>query len=306
MELQGELSWQTFPRGRIKVMLMAPVATVVGGKVYVHGGFGTRSYPLFAFILRTRKWKQLKGCKYRYAHNCALVDDKLFILGGARDGVYNLPIEAYDLTLGEVETLERCRLTVRVAAFVERVGEIIIVGNRRLNTALEVVGLNVYDKKFAAFKTTGEQPSNSPGQALVVCEQKLFLLSPNPDRRSILYVLSFGVVRTATWSKLQTFGTLLPCLRYSALQVVDSLILCFGGVDANHLPTRDLYVVDPKTGIVSVARSSTVSSTNHGLKIHGTWPAANAKMGSASAQDRMWLFGGRDGGHITELKFRQK
>lgn len=299
MRIRGTLKWACAPLNHPGFDLDGPAAILVGGDVYVHGGFGTKRFPFYKFSLATRQWTSIGGCAYRYSHSCVLVDDKIYIVGGARAGTINLPIEAFNLPSGVTEEFEPCITFKELAVFVESQRQIVILGRLSGGRTLETFGFDVDGKRLSMYRVTAgdRRPNLSHGASVVECNQRVFFMwRPSKDRSSIS-VLTIVTRKTAHWAELKLNGDTLPTVRLNALEVVDGLILCFGGRTTGNDNSTHACFIHPLTHeVTGVGVGSSIQHV-------GNVPAASYEMGSASTQNKLWLFGAMHGKSIVEAEF---
>lgn len=299
MSIKGEVRLKVGELGHPIHALEGTTAALVGGDIYVHGGFGTRRYPLYKFSLTTKQWTSIEGCTYRYTHSCMLVDDSLYIVGGRSSGRGDLPIEVFDIALGRTLQYEKCPTEEERALFVESRRTIVILGRLREKSGLHTLGFNVDTKRLVEYRTTGERPSGlSQGASVVECNQKVFLMSSGSEDQAQISVLFLGPVTTAIWTQLRLAGAFVPVLRYSSLEVLEGLIVCFGGATMQGRGSSQIYFIHPFTGEVAEVGSN--------IRRVGAVPGFSAEMGSVSTQNKMWLFGAAHGKKQVEMEFRKE
>lgn len=303
MVFEGTLKWRQHPLFHPgKIAVLAPALTLVGGYMYVHGGYGTRGYPFYRYSLTTKEWHVLGGVAYRYSHSTVLVDDKMYIIGGGRPRNYNLPIEAYDL-VNTVHEHKGCRASKQVATYVESRKEIIILGTVASANGVQAFGFHLDSACIVPYRITGgAAPRDSFKAQVAASGQKLFLLSRDFQVGNVLSMLTLGHGHSAEWSQVVLQGAAVPQTNFHCFQLVNRHLVLFGGQTNNQVIPDTLLLVDPDT-LEAVQIGPT--STHESLGYTGIWPNPPVEAGSVAAGEKLWVFGGRSNPKIIELEYAQ-
>ena len=300
MVIQGTLRWKEYPLNHPMVKkLYASVLTLVGGSIYVHGGFGME-YGFYRFSLVTRKWTKLQAFKCWYEISNVLVDDKIYVFGGSRDAKDILPIEAYDILTDTVEEFPRCEALLQVSTYVESRREIIIVGPVVVGQSAQVFGLNVDTKAITQYTTTaGKAPKCMFKGDLLVCGRRIFFFSRFLLYGGVFSMLSLGPGHNAAWSKLTLKGAAIPPTRSQVISETNGLLVVFGGRERTPQTPDSVVLIDTYTN-EAVKVGPTFRHPN--LQYEGNWPKPPVQAGTGSSNGRLWLFSGEMSSNIIELE----
>lgn len=303
MVIKGTLKWKEYPLNHPEnIRLLGPAIVLVGDAVYIHGGFGSRQHPFYRVALTTRRWRRLPNLEYRYGHSNVLVNDKIYVFGGARSDRSNLPIEAYDLVTNTVEAFDRCEASRQLTAYVESRREVIITGIRTGQLGVQVFGFNVDTGSIASYRITGgEAPTSSYKAGLVLSGHRLYYLSKKLHGARI-FVLTLGRRHEAAWSVLELRGPALPKTVHFVFQVVHGLLVQFGGRKLGQSTPEELYLVDPLNLETVHVRPLSQQTDIFYEGNWRNWPKPPIEAGSAAANGKLWIFGGRSNPKILELE----
>ena len=277
--------------------LINATTTLVGSFVYVHGGEGRSACPLYRFCLVSGKWVKLKGAPYRYKHTCILANDKLYLIGGVRNGRRDLPLEIYDLAVETSEEFNGCDEPNQIAAYLESRQQIMILGGI---SRIRTYGFDVETNVLMAYLTRGETPPYHTRQCLIAEDEQLYFTTQSrniDDNRTTLYMLKLAASYSATWSKLKLPGSGLLVHSLSLLQASNGLIICFGADRVER--SFQLFIIDPSTGEATRAGTTITESS---WSWTGSWALANTDVSSFVRQGTIWIVGGRQYSTIVKLE----
>ena len=304
MVIQCTLKWKEYPLNHPgKISLLGPVVVLVSGSIYVHGGFGTRTWAFYRVSLETRRWIKLTGLNYRYSHSGVLVDDKTYIFGGRSSIRNTLPIEAYDMVTNTTTEFEPCKASRRKVAYVESRRQVIIVGIVPGHKHAKVFGFNVDTGAITPYRTSGGLgPTSTYKSSLVVASQRtLFFFKTHYDGNPI-FTLTLGRAQEATWSTLTLRGVSFLNIRRDGFQMVQGLLILFGHAMRDRTVSEDIVIVDPQNlEAVQVRPTSLPQNINY----EGKWPKLPVEAGSVASNGKMWIVGGRSSQKIIELELER-
>lgn len=298
MSIHGTLKWKSALLHHPAGSLVGPAAILVGGDVFVHGGFRTRRYPFYKFSLSTKQWTSIEGCAYRYGHSCVLVEDTIYIVGGTSFNRTKLPIEGYDLLLSRTLQYEQTDTTAELAAYVESCRRIVILGVLGGSIFLDAFGFDVDAKRLTKYRvSSGRRPYYSHGASIVECNQKVLFMSRPRRHKLTLFMLTIKPDYSARWEEIRLTGDALPVLQGNVLEVVDGLILCFGGKKARNETSKKAFFIHPRRFEVTQVEDGSA------VQQEGVEPSDGFEMGSVSTQNKLWLFGAAHGNKFLEAEF---
>ena len=308
MRIAGELSWKqrglAHPVTREAHTLTYHTVTLVGGRVYVHGGFETENAPFHYYTIVSERWTKVPGVRYRFGHTSLLVDDKIYMIGGGRNASFRVPIEAFDLLTHSVDVVEaECQATQHSAAYVPSRRQIFIVGRMPGHKGTKMLCFDVRSKKLVKLTTKGKKPPMRRFVSKLLESKEKVLLLSGEDQLTHLHVLEFIHGHIATWSDMQ-LSRAVPPNNKVALQVVDGLIFCFGGQNGWHADTNVLFLMDTETA--NVVRVGPISVSSHAVKRSGNWPNPNSGMAAVAWQGDILMFGGSHDAKLMQLEFKRQ
>ena len=304
MVIQGTLKWKEYPLNHpAKMGLVGPVVVLVSGSIYVHGGFGTRTWAFYRVSLKTRRWIKLTGLNYRYSHSGVLVDDKIYIFGGRSSIRNTLPIEAYDMVTNTTTEFGPCKASRIKVAYVESRRQAIIVGIVRGHKHAEVFGFNVDTGAITPYRISGGVgPTSTYKSNLVVGSQRTLFLSKTHFGGNRIYTLTLGRGQKATWSTLILKGATFLNLSRDGFQILHGLLILFGHAKRDRTVSKDIVLVDPEN-LEAVHVGPTSLPQN--LHYEGRWPKPPVEAGSVASNGKMWIVGGRSSQKILELELER-
>lgn len=307
MVIQATLKWGRYLlKHPVGFVLEGSAITLVGGSIYVHGGFRSVWDPFYRFKLDTRQWSRLlNGPEYRTRHTIVLVDDKIYIVGGRRGVRSLLPIEAYDLLTDESVELESFEAAAQAAIYHESLRKIIIVRQVPYpRGVIEVCSFHVETKRLENYVcSSGRPPPDNFKPSLVKCGEELFYLSMlRGSGRAHLYTLTLGRGLRARWSEIQVLGARLPFTSLRVFEALQGLLIIFGG---DHSPTstsRNGILFDPRTlEAVKIGPDHKPAS----LRFEGRWPERVVDAASVASNGKMWILGGKSSRNMVELELQR-
>lgn len=277
--------------------------------MYVHGGLGSYGYAFYQYSLKTRRWKKYFRVEHRFSHTNVLVNDKIYIVGGGSNELpysREIAVQTFDLITNEFDGAGRCPIFAGSALYVESRQEILMFGHGNGEEQDVVVfGYDLATQETAKYRVIGGfAPRMARRQAVVQFGQRFFHLSvPYNSGRCLLYMLTLGSGYTANWCKLYSRGDDLPNTDAPVFQVVQGLLIIFGGKRKNEeVSDDDIFLFDPNTFEgVSFGKALSVPS----LKYVGNWPKAPFRGSGVATNGKLWIFGGQSSHSIIKLEIKR-
>lgn len=196
--------------------------------------------------------------KPRYEHAAAVVDDKMYVLGGNHNGRYLNDLQRLDLrnwTWSKVEINSNSEVPVTVTPCA---GHSLIPweGNKLISIAghskdpSEVVNVKAFDLQtytWSTMKTYGKPPVSRGGQSVTLVGSNLVIFGGEDGKRTLLNDLHILDLETMTWDEIDTLGVSpSPRSDHAAAVHAERYLLIFGG--GTHATCfNDLHVLDLKT-----------------------------------------------------------
>ena len=243
-------------------------ATLVGGKLYIFGGYTSADHRLHNDILVVEPTKNgYRESKLfvdprrgdaaplsRYGHSTNLVDEYLFVVGGTKlDGFCLCTVYAFDLVLQvwlRVATHGKHHETVykHVAEYIPGLDVVMCFGGRsELRFSNDVNCLDVRTMRWKALRPLGTPPAPRSNASSVMVGLTCFIFGGQSGRvtfRDVHLLRMPADGRKASWSSPVVHGQ--PSKRVDGgLAYLYGGIILFGGQDnVSKRQLNDLYVFD--------------------------------------------------------------
>lgn len=201
----------------------------------------------------------------RYKHAAAVVGEKLYIVGGSRNGRYLSDFQVFDLnnltwssiklnvdtSSGNVEhsSPEIAFPAISSHNMIKWENQLIIVGGQTKNISdrVTVRFINLESHLCGVIETTGSIPISRSGQSVSLVGSKLIMFGGEDKSRRLLNDVHVLDLETMSWSDLETTQTT-PAPRFDHTAAVHAgrYLLIFGGC-SHSVFFSDLHVLDLET-----------------------------------------------------------
>ncbi|KAG8072963.1 hypothetical protein GUJ93_ZPchr0006g41495 [Zizania palustris] len=202
----------------------------------------------------------------RYKHAAEVVDDRLYVVGGSRNGRYLSDIQVFnfrtfkwsaltptrdsDQLNTEKNTTDQSFPAIAGHSLVKWKDNIVVVaGNTRtsLSNKVSVWLINVGMNSWSFVDTYGKVPTSRGGQSVSLVGSRLLMFGGEDNKRQLLNDLHILDLETMMWEEVKT-EKCGPAPRYdhSAAVYADQYLLIFGG-SSHSTCFSDLYLLDLQT-----------------------------------------------------------
>uniref|UniRef100_A0A0E0K728 Acyl-CoA-binding domain-containing protein n=1 Tax=Oryza punctata TaxID=4537 RepID=A0A0E0K728_ORYPU len=202
----------------------------------------------------------------RYKHAAEVVREKLYVVGGSRNGRYLSDIQVFDFRTLKWSALSAARDSSQLniennttdPSFPALAGHslvnwknyiVVVAGNTRTSTSnkVSVWLINVETNSWSSVDTYGKVPISRGGQSVSLVGSRLIMFGGEDNKRQLLNDLYILDLETMMWEEVKT-GKGGPAPRYdhSAAVYADQYLLIFGG-SSHSTCFSDLYLLDLQT-----------------------------------------------------------
>ncbi|XP_006649183.1 acyl-CoA-binding domain-containing protein 4 isoform X2 [Oryza brachyantha] len=202
----------------------------------------------------------------RYKHAAEVVQDKLYVVGGSRNGRYLSDIQVFDFRTFKWSVLSPTRDSNQLntensttdQSFPAIAGHslakwknniIVVAGNTRTSTSnkVSVWLINMETNSWSSVDTYGKVPISRGGQSVSLIGSRLIMFGGEDNKRRLLNDLHILDLETMMWEEVKT-EKCGPAPRYdhSAAVYADQYLLIFGG-SSHSTCFSDLYLLDLQT-----------------------------------------------------------
>nr|XP_043631947.1 acyl-CoA-binding domain-containing protein 4-like [Erigeron canadensis] len=220
--------------------------------------------------LEYNKWVALpvagKRPSARYKHAAVVVDEKLYIVGGSRNGRYLSDVQAFDLKTLSWSTLELSTSSasehvkdstlkesfpaISGHSMVKWWNKLLLLGGHISNDASENVTVRFIDLEshlYGVMEATGTVPVARSGQSVSVVGSKLIMFGGEDKHRKLLNDVHILDLETMNWSIPETIQ-IPPAPRFDHIATVhaDRYLQIFCGCTHSNF-FNDLHVLDLET-----------------------------------------------------------
>ncbi|KAL8090335.1 hypothetical protein AgCh_039707 [Apium graveolens] len=236
----------------------------------------------------------------RYKHAAAVVGEKLYIVGGSRNGRYLSDFQVFDLnnlTWSSIklnvdpsfENIEHSSPEIAFPAIsshnmIKWENRLIIVGGQTKNISdrVTVRFINLESHLCGVIETTGDIPISRSGQSVSLVGSKLIMFGGEDKSRRLLNDVHVLDLETMSWSDLETTQTS-PAPRFDHTAAVHGgrYLLIFGGC-SHSVFYGDLNVLDLETMEWSQP------------EVQGEIVAPRAGHAGVTVDDKWYIVGGGD------------
>uniref|UniRef100_A0A0E0GF22 Acyl-CoA-binding domain-containing protein n=1 Tax=Oryza nivara TaxID=4536 RepID=A0A0E0GF22_ORYNI len=202
----------------------------------------------------------------RYKHAAEVVREKLYVVGGSRNGRYLSDIQVFDFRTLKWSALSAARDSSQLniennttdPSFPALAGHslvnwknyiVVVAGNTRTSTSnkVSVWLINVETNSWSSVDTYGKVPISRGGQSVSLVGSRLIMFGGEDNKRRLLNDLHILDLETMMWEEVKT-GKGGPAPRYdhSAAVYADQYLLIFGG-SSHSTCFSDIYLLDLQT-----------------------------------------------------------
>ncbi|KAF8779500.1 hypothetical protein HU200_002547 [Digitaria exilis] len=200
----------------------------------------------------------------RYKHAAQVVQDKLYVVGGSRNGRSLSDVQVFDFNTFTWSALKPTRDSNQlnhenngaVRSFPALAGHslvkwknnlVIVAGNTRLTSSSNKVSVWLIDVEtniWSAVDTYGEVPTARGGQSVSLLGSRLLMFGGEDNKRRLLNDIHILDLETMVWEEVKTEkGGPAPRYDHSAAVYADQYLLIFGG-SSHSTCFNDLYLLD--------------------------------------------------------------
>uniref|UniRef100_UPI003C2C8598 acyl-CoA-binding domain-containing protein 4 isoform X1 n=1 Tax=Typha angustifolia TaxID=59011 RepID=UPI003C2C8598 len=174
----------------------------------------------------------------RYKHAAAVVQDKLYVIGGSRNGRYLSDVQVFDFR------------TLKWSTF-----------SQKMDSQDPKSETNISDQVFPA----------SAGHSLIKWEDKLLVIAGHSKESSNTVRVWSIDVETHSWSAIDTHGKVPIARGGQSVSLVGSQLVMFGGEDNSRNLLNDLHILDLKTmtwEVVETKKAAPAPRFDHTAAVH--------------------------------------
>ena len=235
-------------------------ATCVGRRVYIVGGISSSYENLNDVVVVEKKGSDLTHTRLavddnylfepKNSHSSCLVNDKLYVVGGYRDGRVEEVVCMFDVVLNSWEVPgfngePHEVLNLHTAEYMEELGQIVFFGGTTGSSfSNDVTCLQVKTLRWEALEPKGEVPQARSSSASYAQGSTYYIFGGQNYSGSLsdLWVLQFVQKRQATWSQVASDNPLRARDGCCFVQFCGKVLL-FGGL--NSIDVGGVDVFDP-------------------------------------------------------------
>ncbi|XP_023751377.1 acyl-CoA-binding domain-containing protein 6 [Lactuca sativa] len=192
----------------------------------------------------------------RYKHAAVVADEKLYIVGGSRNGRYLSDVQAFDLknlswsTIKVSTTLEsEIFPAVSGHSMVKWGNKLLLLGGHSKDTSdnVTVRFIDLESHVCGTLEATGKVPEARGGQSVSLVGSKLIMFGGEDKKRRLMNDVHVLDLETLTWNVVETIQTPpAPRFDHTAAVHANRYLLIFGGC-SHSIFFNDLHVLDLET-----------------------------------------------------------
>ncbi|KAL4576805.1 hypothetical protein LXL04_012905 [Taraxacum kok-saghyz] len=194
----------------------------------------------------------------RYKHAAVIADEKLYIVGGSRNGRYLSDVQAFDLknlTWSKVKLTTKSDTETDVFpsvsghSMVKWGNKLIFLGGHSTDISdnVTVRFIDLESHLCGKMETTGKVPEARGGQSVSLVGSKLIMFGGEDKKRQLMNDVHVLDLNTFTWTVLETIQTPpSPRFDHTAAVHANRYLLIFGGC-SHSMFFNDLHVLDLET-----------------------------------------------------------
>ncbi|XP_076952284.1 acyl-CoA-binding domain-containing protein 5-like [Bidens hawaiensis] len=191
----------------------------------------------------------------RYKHAAAVIDEKLYIVGGSRNGRQLSDVQALDLRNLSWSTIklkaqsQADNHAISGHSMVKWGNKLLLLGGLSKETSdnVTVLSVNLESQVTGVLEATGKIPVARSGQSVTLVGSKLIMFGGEDRHRQLLNDVNILDLETMIWNVVETTKTPpAPRCDHTAVVHVDRYFLIFGGCSQSTF-FNDLHVLDLET-----------------------------------------------------------
>lgn len=203
----------------------------------------------------------------RYKHAAQVVQDKLYVVGGSRNGRSLSDVQVFDFKTSSWSALSPARGSKHPnhendatgGSFPALAGHsmvkwknylLAVAGSTRSSSSLNKVSvwlIDVQANSWSAVETYGKVPTARDGQSVSILGSRLLMFGGEDNKRRLLNDLHILDLETMMWEEVKSEkGGPAPRYDHSAAVYADQYLLIFGG-SSHSTCFNDLYLLDLQT-----------------------------------------------------------
>ncbi|KAG1361355.1 acyl-CoA-binding domain-containing protein 4 [Cocos nucifera] len=267
----------------------------------------------------------------RYKHAAEVVQDKLYVVGGSRNGRYLSDIQVLDLRTFKWSTISpkldpkssNLENITSEETFPASAGHSLVKWENKLLIVtgyskepldtVTVLSIDLETHYYSVVPTNGKIPTARGGQSVTLVGSKLVMFGGEDRRRRLLNDLHILDLKTMTWDIVEAKKTY-PAPRFDHIAAVhaDQYLLIFGG-SSHSTCFNDLHLLDLHSKCVGfLGRILSIDLETHYYSVvptNGKIPTARGGQSVTLVGSKLVMFGGEDRRrrllndlHILDLK----
>ncbi|OAY67052.1 Acyl-CoA-binding domain-containing protein 4 [Ananas comosus] len=201
----------------------------------------------------------------RYKHAAEVVEDKLYVIGGSRNGRYLADVQVFDIRSLEWSNISANMDTkstksdsfVSDQAFPASAGHslvkwenklVVVAGHSKESSdTVRVWLLDLETNSWSAVDTSGKVPKARGGQSVTLVGSRLIMFGGEDNSRRLLNDLNILNLKTMTWDLAETKKAApAPRFDHTAAMLGNQYLLTFGGSSYSTC-FNDLHILDLQT-----------------------------------------------------------
>ncbi|KAA8534467.1 hypothetical protein F0562_031984 [Nyssa sinensis] len=205
------------------------------------------------------------GPSARYKHAAAVVDEKLYITGGSRNGRYLSDVQVFDLRklawstlkLNKEQNAEKIKdgslLEVLPAtsghSMIKWENKLLLLGghSKNISDSVTVRFIDLESNHCGVMEASGKVPVARGGQSVTLVGSRLIMFGGEDKHRRLLNDVHVLNLETMAWDVLETMQTPpAPRFDHTAAVHAERYLLIFGGC-SHSIFFNDLHVLDLQT-----------------------------------------------------------
>lgn len=242
----------------------------------------------------------------RYKHAAAVVDGKLYVVGGSRNGRHLSDVQALNLkTLTwsalklhapDPSSLVEMLPAVSGHSMVKWENKLLLLGgdSKQPSDFVTVRSINLETYHCNVVKTSGQLPISRAGQSVTLFGNNLVMFGGEHTSRQLLNDIHILDLETMTWDVFQTMHSPpAPRFDHTAAVHADRYLLIFGGC-SHSTCFNDLHILDLQTKEWSQPQQIqgdvvTPRAGHAGISIDGNWYIVGGGDNQSGASDTLVL-----------------
>ncbi|MEK3945556.1 kelch repeat-containing protein [Paenibacillus sp. FSL H7-0943] len=176
------VKWET--KASLPINLMGSASAELNGKIYIFGGAngsgeaatGTRTNKTYMYTPETNKWSERKSMPTaRAATTAAVIDDKIYVIGGYYSGGRTNVVEMYDPIADSWETKSPLQTPRSWSSSAVVNGKIYVFGGSKDSSGLSLFTVEEYDPSTNQWTFKNNMPINPNGPFIATVNDKIYI-----------------------------------------------------------------------------------------------------------------------------------